>query len=397
MRSLLFASLAHGRSTLFHCLPSPDTLAMIQACRLLGATFKEFPDRIEVHGFGGKISATEDVIYAGNSGIVLRFCTAVGALGSHPVVITGDHSIRHLRPMKPLILALNQLGACVESMRGDFFAPVIIKGPLRGGKATLSGEDSQPVSALLMACSFAEQASEIIVHNPGEKPWVNLTLKWLDRLHIPYEREGYQRYCLPGKAHISGFEYSVPGDWSSAAFPVAAALITQSELILENVDMEDEQGDKALIDVFIKMGAQVFFEPEKKRLHVLKSPQLRGIIIDVNEIIDAVPILAVVACFAEGETLLINGANARNKESDRLRTMVLELKKMGGDLEERTDGLLIKGSSLSGAEVESHKDHRVALSLMVAALGAEGETTVLDIDCIEKSYPNFLDFIRPLA
>lgn len=393
LRGLLFASLAKGKSTLFHCLSSPDTTAMIYACRLFGAIVKEFPDRIEVQGTDGNVAATEDVIHAGNSGIVLRFCTAVGALGHHPVVITGDHSIRHFRPMKSLISSLNQLGARVESMRGDFFAPIIIKGPLKGGKATLSGEDSQPVSALLIACAFAERPSEIIVHDPGEIPWVNLTLKWLNRLQIPYEREEAYCYRLQGKAHISGFSYSVPGDWSSAAFPLAAALITHSELTLENVDRDDEQGDKALVDVLMKMGAQLSFEPEKRCLHVLKSPKLQGITLDVNEIIDALPILAVVACFAEGETHLVNASNARHKESDRLHTMTMELRKMGGDIEEKEDGLLIRGSVLQGTTVESHNDHRVALSLMVAALAAEGETTILNIDCIEKSYPDFIKSI----
>lgn len=397
LRAILFASLAKGKSFIHHYLPSTDTYAMVEACRLFGATVDVLPNTLEINGINGKINYTEDVINAGNSGIVLRFCSAVGALASYPVVITGDHSIRHQRPMKDLLNGLSQLGASATSMRGDGFAPVIIQGPLKSGKTTISGEDSQPVSALLIAAAFAEGPIEIHVCNPGEKPWVALTLDWFDRLRIPYINNNFESFHLTGKACYQGFEYSVPGDFSSAAFPIAAALVTQSDLTLQNIDMEDLQGDKELIAVFQKMGADITIDEAAKTLHVKRSQSLSGLTVDINNFIDAITILAVVACFAEGETHIQNASIAKRKECNRIQCIALELRKMGAHIIETDDGLIIKKSNLKGANVYSHHDHRMAMSLTVAALGAEGETTVDSVGCIAKTFPTFMHDLNLLG
>ena len=382
------------KSVIQNYLPSTDTHAMIDACRLFGATLDVFPQRIEIQGVKGKIHSTEDVINAGNSGIVLRFCSAIGALANHPVVITGDFSIRHQRPMKPLLDGLSQLGVSALSMRGDHYAPVIINGPLQSGKATISGEDSQPVSALLIAAALAEGPFELNVRNPGEKPWIGLTLDWFDRLGILYENHGYERYVLSGNAKYNGFEYVVPGDFSSAAFPIAAALITQSELTLSNIDMHDSQGDKELIKVFQKMGGNIEIDESNKKIHVKKSSSLSGIKVDINNFIDAITILAVVACYAEGETYIYNASIAREKECNRINCIATELRKMGADITETEDGLRVRKSALKGAQVHSYHDHRMAMSLAVAAMGAQGETLVSPVECVSKTFPTFMrDFI----
>lgn len=394
LRAILFASLAHGTSTIRHYLPSSDTQAMINACQLLGATVNTSPTQLSIQGTGGTIRHAEDVINAGNSGIVLRFCSAIGALSHHPVVVTGDYSIRHQRPIQPLILGLRQLGAAAISMRGDEYAPVIIQGPLQPGKATIFGADSQPVSALLIASAFVKGAVEIDVTSPGEKPWVALTLDWFDRLGISYVNDSFEHYRLQGHAHYEGFEYAVPGDFSSAAFPLAAALITQSELTIHNIDMEDSQGDKEIITVFQKMGARIDIDRPQRCLHVRKTPSLHGIAVDINSFIDAITILAVVACFADGETHIYNGAIAKKKECDRIACIAAELRKMGGDITETADGLIIRKSPLQGAQLDSHNDHRMAMSLAVAALGAKGKTSINSVECISKTFPSFAqDFI----
>lgn len=395
LRAILFASLASGKSLIHHYLPSPDTEAMIAACRLLGASIDLFPDRLEIRGVQGKIDHAEDVIQAGNSGIVLRFCAAVGALSSRPIVITGDHSIRHQRPMQPLLSALSQLGAIVQSMRGDGYAPVIIQGPIRSGSVFLEGNDSQPVSALIIASAFAEGPIEINVTNPGEKPWISMTLHWLERLGIPYQRSGFEQYTLFGNAQYEGFEYRVPGDLSSAAFPIAAALITQSELAIHNADLSDCQGDKELISLFQRMGAQIEIDSSSKKLLVKKGARLSGVVADINDFIDALPILTVVACCSEGTTQIQNAAIARQKECNRLRSITVELQKMGAHIEETPDGLIIHPSKLTGTRVNSHQDHRMAMSLTVAGLAAEGKTHLSPINCIKKTFPSFLyDFNR---
>lgn len=390
LRAILFASLADGVSIIKNYLLSKDAEAMIDACRLFGAKIDVSETQISVTGLNGKIAYTEDVINARNSGIVLRFCAAIGALGKYPIVITGDESIRHQRPMRSLLEGLSELGASAVSMRGDGYAPVIIQGPIKSSKVTIFGEDSQPVSALLIAAAFANHPIEICVENPGEKPWIALTLHWLKRLNIPYEHCGYEKYQLFGNATYSGFEYTVPGDLSSAAFPIAAAIVTQSELTITNIDMSDPQGDKELISIFQKMGANIEIDEKHRSLQVKKGSQLSGIKVDINNFIDAITILAVVACFAKGETLIENASVAKQKECNRIACTVKELRKMGANISETEDGLLIKKSKLHGAEVYSHCDHRMAMSLTVAALGAEDITTISDIECIAKTYPSFL-------
>lgn len=397
LRAILFGTLGRGRSLVHNPLASPDAEAMIQACRLLGATVDILDNSLIIQGTKGKINQAEDVIHAGNSGLVLRFCSAVGALASHPVVITGDHSVRHSRPMLPLLSALSQLGVSALSMRGDGYAPVIIQGPIRPGKAIFSGEDSQPVSALLIASAFAEGPIELHVQNPGEKPWISLTLDWLNRLGIPYENSDFQHYRLNGRTSYEGFEYCVPGDFSSAAFPLAAALITRSELTLHNLDFEDSQGDKELLSIFKKMGANLEVDKQRKTVVVKKGPSLSGIKIDINNIIDSLTILAVVACFAEGETWIHNGAIAKHKECNRIQGIAAELRKMGGSITECDDGLRIRPSSLKGAAVHSYHDHRMAMSLAIAGLGAQGETLIYPIECVAKTYPNFAQDLNSLG
>jgi 3-phosphoshikimate 1-carboxyvinyltransferase len=395
LRSILFGTMGSGITRIENYLPSHDTLAMIQACQHFGASIQQFPHHLEINGIHGKISHSEDVIYAGNSGIILRFCSALGALSKHPIVVTGDHSIRHQRPMVPLLEGLKQLGASVSSMRGDGFAPVIIQGPLKYNHAMIQGEDSQPVSALLIAAAFAGNPIEIYVKNPGETPWVALTLNWFNRLGIQYENHSYQRYKMKGSSFYHGFKYQVPGDLSSAAFPLVAAIITQSELTLSNVDMLDIQGDKEVVYLLKKMGAHLEIDEKEKKLFVKSGSVLRGAHMDVNDCIDALPILAVAACHAQGTTHLTNAAIAKHKECNRLQCIAKELRKMGADIEELDDGLVIHGRELHGGRVDSHGDHRLAMSLAIAGLGAYGETIVTDIDCVAKTFPTFAtDFIQ---
>lgn len=388
LRAILFASLADGKSFIQKFLPSSDAHAMIQACRLLGADIKVGNQTLEIQGIKGKIQSIEDVIHAGNSGIVFRFMTALASVFPHTCIVTGDYSIRHQRPILPLLKSIRELGGFAVSSREDGFAPVIVKGPWKNYRATVSGHDSQPVSALLIASVFHHAPLELSVTNPGEKPWVLLTLDWFDRLGIPYENHNFLKYKVT-PTRYRGFEFTVPGDLSSAAFPLAAALVTQSELKLTNIDLHDIQGDKELIFTLKKMGAKIEIDDKEKTLSVFSGSQLKGIEIDVNAFIDSIAILAVIACYAEGETRIVNGAVAREKESDRIHAIATELKKMGGQIHEQPDGLIIQGSPLKGAHLFSYHDHRVAMSLAVAAMGALGETTIESVECVMKTYPDF--------
>lgn len=397
LRALLFGGLAQGKTRVYHPLHSPDTEAMIHALRAFGVSIEWQQHHLFIEGINGKFGAAEDVIQAGNSGQVLRFIGALAGLSTFPIVLTGDLSIRNNRPVKPLLEGLCQLGAQAFSLRGNGYAPIYIQGPLQGGTAVIDGEDSQPVSGLLIASAFSKGPVTLQVRNPGEKPWVGLTLSWFDRLGIPYHAVDFTHYAMPGNARIDGFQFEVPGDFSSCAFPLVGALLTQSEITLQGLDMEDAQGDKQFVELMIAWGAQLDIDQEKKEIHVKKTPSLKGGVVDGNAFIDAVPILAVAACFAEQETMIHNVSVAKKKECDRLTCIVSELRKMGGHIEETADGLLIRPSRLKGASVEAYNDHRMAMALSVAALAADGQTLVSGTSCVAKSYGNFFESLGYLG
>ncbi len=397
LRAILFASMAHGRSVIRNYLPSPDTQAMLRACEAMGARIEVTPDQLTIVGMNGKPSTPVHSIDAGNSGQVLRFVAAVAALSSGYTMLSGDESIRTLRPIQPLLDGLTALGVFAVSALGNGLAPVMVRGPLRGGKTHLDGADSQPVSALLIAAAFAPEPTVIEVSNPGEKPWIDLTLDWLRRMGIAYQREGYTQYNVLGNAAYAGFEYTVPGDFSSCAFPLVAALVTGSHLSLHNLDMQDAQGDKEVVGILQEMGANIIIDADKHVLQVYPSPGLVGKTLDVNQYIDALPILAVLACFASGETTLTGAAIARKKESDRISAMTQGLRAMGADVDELEDGLRIRPATLTGALVPSFSDHRIAMALAIAGLAARGETVIDNTNCIAKSYPDFLASMQQLG
>lgn len=397
LRALTFALLATGVTKIQNPLPSPDVDAMIKAIELFGAKVVITQKGINVFGVGAHLPAAQDVIYCGNSGIVYRFMTAIAALLPTYTILTGDESIRTRRPIEPLLEALRSLQVMAISSKCDGKAPIIVKGPLMPGRMRLCGEDSQLVSSILIAGSFARGPIELYVDNPKELAWVDLTLDWLKRLNIPFERMGYTYYKIFGQCELKAFEYTVPGDLSSLAFPLVASLITHSSTRIDNIDFDDCQGDKELVSILQSLGAQFEIRKEEKALIVLASPTLNGGEIDCDKCIDAVPILAVLGCFCSSPLILKNCENARFKESDRLSSITLELKKMGASIEEHTSSLIIRPSSLYGAKVYGHKDHRIAMALSVAGLRASGETLVEDVDCVAKTYQTFAKDFKSLG
>ena len=398
MRALIFAALADGKSRINNLLMSDDAMCLISALSALGAKFVLSEDLVEVEGVNGKFRPAMDVLQVGNSGIALRFLTALASLLNTFVVITGDHSIRFQRPMQPLILALKQLGVWVETTKMDGFAPIIVKGPIAGTKVDVDGYDSQFVSALIIASAFAAQPVEISVQNAGETPWIDTTLSWLKFLNIKYEQTGYSYYKLLGSSSFCSFNYEVPADFGSAAFLIAAALVTKSEIVLRGLVLDSSQADNEVLSLFEQMGAKFAYNIATKELTVYKINQLSATNIDINNVIDALPIMAVLGCFADGQTVIFNGEVARTKECDRILCMATELTKMGANIEALPDGLIIKPAKLHASVLQSYDDHRVAMSLAVAALGVmKGESTILNFGCIGKTYPKFVSDLQRLG
>ena len=395
-RALVMAALAEGDSRIARPAVSSDWLRGIEAMEMFGASVEPGKGNAwAVRGTGGVLRTPDDVIDCGNSGIIFRFFTALAALCEGHTVLTGDHSIRHIRPAGALLDALNALGAWAVSTKGDGHAPVVVRGPLTGGAATLDGADSQPVSALLIAASLADGRTELTVENPGEKPWVALTLHWLERMGVKVDDDDFQRYRVAGPNRWGGFEAAIPGDWSAALYPIVAGLICPgSEVTVAGVDAADVQGDKAVVDVLRSMGADIEFTDAGV---VARTSELTGREIDCNDFIDQFMLLAVVGALAEGETVLTNAEICRHKECDRITEMHAALSAMGAEVQERPDGLVVRKSRLHGTRLESRSDHRMVMTLSIAGLAADGATRIRDVECVKKTFPDFVKQMTAIA
>lgn len=398
IRALLLSSLAQGSSQITNYLKSNDTLTMIQTLKANGCSINIDKNTLEIKGNPNQWEYPCPYINAKNSGQIFRFCTGQAARSYHPITITGDYSIRNNRPIQPLLQALSQLNCTITYLSPPNLVPFQISGPLESGEVSLLGKDSQLISSLLMVLPFLKKPSTINVIEPGETPWIDLTLHWLKKLGAKITHESYSRYYIEGNLSYSGFKTNIPSDFSSIAFLIAIGLINNTYIEIQNVDFEDIQGDKKFIDLLISMGAKIQKNFSKKTLRVFPSLfHLKGISIDVNQFIDAIPILAVIACFANGITKIHNGSIAKNKESNRLKATTEELLKMNAKIKETDDGLIVYTSKLLPCKnLFSHNDHRIAMALIVAALSVHGESFINDISCINKSFPEFINIISSL-
>lgn len=407
IRAGVFATMAAGTSTLKGLLHSPDIQAALNAAAVFGAKVcytRSTPAGIDVtiEGVNGKPRFTSDEIDVGNSGQVLRFFGALAALSPQPMLFKGDGSISSQRTVQPLIDALIQAGASAKALNENGLAPMRVQGPMRPSSIWLCGRDSQPVSGMLMATAFLPGSSTICAHNPGELPWVALTLSWLKRLGIGFIEAGVGTYHVEGSAQYAALDYTPPADFSSAAFPAVAALLSGQEVTLSGLDWHDVQGDKLLFSTLSAMGGQIHAEPENRLIHVKPSAaSLKALHIDVNPMIDALPILAVLGCFTNGQVHLTGGLAARGKECDRISVMASALKRLGADIEEEKEGLRIFPSTLRAPAEDlpfsSFKDHRIAMALTVAAMRISGTITITEAACIKKSYPTFLQDMRAMG
>jgi 3-phosphoshikimate 1-carboxyvinyltransferase len=388
------ASLADGRSTLRLPLDSLDTRSSISAYRQLGVSIEIDDEVWVIDGTGGRVRLPDDVIDVGNSGTTLRMALGSAALiQTGLAILTGDAQIR-ARPAGPLAQSLTDLGADVRSTRGDGRAPFVVGGKLRGGKTSIDAVTSQYLSSLLINAPLADGDSEIVVTRLNEAPYVWMTLDWLDREKIKYSHNELREFRVEGSQSYRPFDRTVPGDFSSATFFLAAGALPGNDVSCLGLDMDDTQGDKAVVDYLVQMGADVEVSSERIRV---RGAELRGADLDLNATPDALPMLAVLGCFAAGQTRLYNVPQARLKETDRLASMAAELKRMGGDVEELPDGLLVRESPLRGAEADGRSDHRIVMSLAVAGSAATGQTTIATAQAAGVTFPTFADCMRSIG
>lgn len=394
IRGLAIAGLAEGESVIKNPLRSSDTLSCLDAVSALGArvdTGLGDGAKWRITGCGGMMKPNAFAIDVGNSGTTLRLMTAIAALGKEQIRFDGDASTR-TRLMEPLLSALQNLGARVTSTNGR--CPLTVKGPITGGKTVVNGISSQFVSALLIALPLVSGASEIVVENLHERPYVEMTLSWLRRQGIVFENRGLDWFRVKGGQRYRAFDQDIPADFSSATFALCAAAITGSEILICGLDFSDSQGDKKVFDFLQKMGLGVRHSDQGVWV---SGKGLTGAELDLNDTPDALPALAVVGCFARGRTVLKNVAQARLKECDRIKAMAGELTRMGAAIHERPDGLVIEQSPLAGAHVHGYHDHRIVMALAVAGLASAGETVVDTADSIAVTYPSFVADMKKLG
>jgi 3-phosphoshikimate 1-carboxyvinyltransferase len=402
-RALILASLAEGESTITGASRGDDCVRTARALAAMGVAITGIGETdLRVAGAGLRgLREPADVLDAGNSGTCLRLLA--GVLAGQPFfsVLTGDASLRR-RPMRRVTEPLARMGATILGRDGGGLPPLAIRGcALRGLGHRLAVASAQVKTALLLAGLFAE--GETTVGEPARSR--DHTERMLRFCGQPVAREGGTVRLTPA-GRLAARAFPIPGDLSSAAFFVVAALLVPgSRLLLRNVGVNPTR--TGLLDALGAMGAAISLrEPREAAgepvadLEVTASP-LRGVEVAgdlVPRLIDEVPILAVAAACATGRTVIRDAAELRVKESDRIAAVAQELRKLGAEVEERQDGLVIEGGrGLRGAACASHGDHRIAMSLAVAGLVARGETRVADVACIDTSFPEFPALLARLA
>ncbi len=390
-RALIVAALAHGRSRLTGALDSDDTRVMVDALKSLGVAVEH--DRksavIAIEGCGGRFPVEKADLFVGNSGTTLRFLTAALAVGKGSYRIDGVPRMRQ-RPVSDLLQALNGLGSNARSELGTGCPPVVIEADgLDGGYAFVRGDvSSQFLSGLLMAlpCSKAETIVEV-EGTLVSLPYVTMTLDLMRAFGAEPSNRKNRRFVVH-PALYKGRDYRIEPDASAASYFFALAAITGGEVTIEDLDEASLQGDLDFVDVLEHMGCTVRREAGKTT--VVGGP-LRAVDVDMNAISDTVMTLAVVALFADGITRIRNVGHIRHKETDRINALAVELRKLGAEVDEHPDGLVIHPTSSSGfkpAAIATYDDHRMAMAFALAGLKIPG-VTILDPGCVAKTYPGF--------
>ena len=393
-RALIAAGLAAGRSTLTNLLRAEDTIYTSQALQQLGCRITWSGESCAVEGTGGSLRVPDSPIYLGESGTSMRFLSAVAALGHGRYVLTGSKRLCQ-RPIQDLLDALARLGVVAASEHQNGCPPVIVQAQgLAGGPTKVAGAvSSQFLSAILLISPFAARDVEIeVVGELVSRPYVDITLNVMDDFGIAYYRQGYTFFTVPAGQRYQARDYEVEGDASSASYFLGAAAITGGCVTLTNLNPGSCQGDSGFMKVLEQMGCLVESSPAGV---VLRGRPLQAMQINMAHMPDLVPTLAVVAAFAQGETVITGVAHLRHKESDRLQAVATELAKMGIAVQETRDGLAIQGGKPHGAIIETYNDHRIAMSFALAGLKTPG-VSISNPDCVAKSFPAFWEYFSSL-
>ncbi|MDO4698227.1 MAG: 3-phosphoshikimate 1-carboxyvinyltransferase [Pasteurellaceae bacterium] len=397
-RALLLAALAEGTTTVKNLLDSDDIRHMLNALKQLGVQYQLSEDKTQcdVQGVGGAFDVQNGLaLFLGNAGTAMRPLTAALCLKGQrdaEIVLTGEPRMKE-RPILHLVDALRQLGAEIRYLENEGYPPIAIRNSgLQGGKVQIDGSiSSQFLTALLMAAPLAEQDMQIeILGDLVSKPYIDITLAMMKAFGVCVEHQHYQRFNVKGnQRYVSPTHYLVEGDASSASYFLAAGAI-KGKVKVTGIGKHSIQGDRLFANVLEKMGAKITWGDDFIQA---EQGELRGIDMDMNHIPDAAMTIATTALFAQGETVIRNIYNWRVKETDRLKAMATELRKIGAEVEEGQDFIRIQPLALNQfqhAEIETYNDHRMAMCFALVAL-SDTPVTILDPKCTAKTFPTFFD------
>ncbi len=402
IRALILSALADGVSKIYNPLPSADCLSAAEAIPLLGAKVDFSGGNYwSVTGAGKGIHLPTDVVNVGNSGSLLYFLSPICATFEGTSIFTGDESIRK-RPVFHVADVINQTGASSwTAVPGSKTCPLVVKGPCKG-KSVIHTEgsiSSQYITGLMMAALRIKEGIQIELSDPKEMPYLTMTKIWLEEFGAKVEiSDDFKHISVKGSETISARDSTIPSDWEGVAFPLLAAILTDSEITIDNVDFSGSQGDDKILDIFKDFGADIKSDKASSTLTVRGGKKLaaRGgeYHVNLSGLPDAICAVAVAAAFASGKTVIEDIAVCRRKETDRIKVLKSELEKLGASVEEGDDFMVINGGEpLHGGEIESYKDHRIAMAFacLGLALPAGERVTIKDAECASVSFPNFYE------
>jgi len=392
-RAIAAALLANGQSIIHNPSYCDDSLAAMSIAVGLGARVVPQPYKLEINSSG---ELKESKLNCGESGLAIRMFSPIAALYPAEITMVGANSLKK-RPMSMVEEALRQLG--VKCLSNNGFLPLTIQGPIKGGYSEIDGSvSSQLLTGLLMALPLAARDSEIKVNNLKSKPYIDMTIQILKSFGITIHNSDYKLFKVPGNQKYLPQSYIVEADWSGGAFLLIAGAINGS-ITVNGLRTDSMQSDKAIIEALKQAGANMKISENTIEI---TSSDLKAFDFDATESPDLFPPLVALAAYCKGSSSIKGVSRLVYKESDRaqaLRAQALreEFGKMNIAIDIRDDYMHITGGKPQGAHVESHDDHRIAMSLAVAALKASDKVHIRDSQCVAKSYPHFFDDLRQLG
>ena len=389
-RALAVALLARGKSVLRNMDFCNDTLSALNCIKMLGAEAERTDEHTIV--VEGGLKPRGNLLSVGESGLSARLFTPIAALCGEPIVISGEGTLLY-RPMDMMIQPLRALGVDVRDGGGRL--PIEVCGPMKGGQIDVDGSvSSQFITGLLLSLPLAEQDTVINVNAAVSKPYLDMTIDTAERFGVAIEHNDYEQFYIAGGQSYEAVEYDVEGDWSAAAMLLVAGAVA-GEVAVKNISTLSKQADVAICDALVRAGAELTSESD---MVSAAHRELHGFEFDATNCPDLFPALATLAAAAEGESRIKGTHRLEHKESNRAEAIRTEFGKLGIEVDlSEEDIMIIRGGAIrGGVEVDSHGDHRMAMTLAVAGLLSDGGVTIHGAESVAKSYPDFFETLQML-